>query len=70
MISVRFGKDAAAAVQRFARQDRMTVSQWIRHLVDHEINSPNRYPAVDFRLYPATQTVSSGGATVIEMVKR
>ena len=50
MVPVRFPEDMIAAVKRFASQDGMTVSTWIRRLVAKEIK--RREP-------PATTTTSA-----------
>ena len=69
MFSVRFGADMIARVRQFARQDGMTVSQWIRKLIDRELKNPQRQPAVDMALYPQSQTMASGACRVeIEIV--
>ena len=60
MICVRFSQDMHAAISRFARQDRKTVSRWLRDLVAREMKNPQRSPAVDFSAYPQSQTVASG----------
>lgn len=64
MFSVRFGADMIAQVRQFARQDGMTVSQWIRKLINRELKSPQRQPAVDVTLYPQSQTAASGALTL------
>lgn len=50
MVPVRFPQDMIAVVKRFAGQDGMTVSTWIRHLVAKEIER---------RLPPQTVTASA-----------
>jgi hypothetical protein len=69
MIPVRFAPDVIAAVKRFASQDGVTVSTWIRRLVGREIQrrqppattAASQAPSVqfdyppDFR--PKSQTV-------------
>jgi hypothetical protein len=60
MLAVRFGRDTLAAVRHFARRDGVTISQWIRKLVDKELKNRERQTAVDVSLYPQTQTVASG----------
>ena len=64
MLSVRFGRDVMAAARHFARRDGVTVSQWIRGLIEKELGSPNRQPAVDVSLCPQSQTVASGAPQV------
>jgi hypothetical protein len=51
MVPVRFPQDMIAAIKRFASQDGMTVSTWIRRLVAKEI---------DRRQPPATATGTVG----------
>jgi hypothetical protein len=62
MTSVRFAPDVAATVKRFAREDGMTVSAWVRRLVARELKRPR---PVNFRDYPTSQTVPSGAGTRI-----
>jgi hypothetical protein len=55
MVPVRFPRDMIAAVKRFASQDGMTVSTWIRRLVAKEIE--RRQPPATSTA-PAEQTPS------------
>ena len=67
MLAVRFQPDVIAAVRRFARQDGVTVSRWLRNLVAAELKHPNRQPPVDVSLYPQTQTIASGASCRVEI---
>lgn len=66
MFSVRFPGAMLQAVRQFARKDGVTVSEWIRRLIEREVENPNRAMAVDYRLYPQPQTVVSGGSIQVE----
>jgi len=68
MLAVRFAPSVIAAVRRFAKQDGVTVSQWIRKLVLAEMEKPDRQPPVDFTAYPQTQTVASGTLALTDVV--
>lgn len=58
MVPVRFPREMIAAVKRFASQDGMTVSTWIRRLVAREIE--RRQP-------PATATAPAEAQTAIQL---
>lgn len=69
MVPVRFSQDMIAAVKRFANQDGVTVSTWIRRLVSREIQrrqppqtsaTLGKLPPVqlDYSAPPRSETVS------------
>lgn len=69
MVPVRFSQEMIAAVRRFASQDGVTVSTWIRRLVHREIQrrqppvtspalGPLRDVRLDYSAPPRTETVS------------
>ena len=74
MIPVRFSPDVIAVVKRFASQDGVTVSTWIRRLVGREIQrrqppataAATKAPTVQFEypeaIRPQSETVSHAGS--------
>jgi hypothetical protein len=66
MLSVRFPRELTSSVRYWARRDGVTVSEWIRKLVESEMATPNRQPPVDVSLYPVSKTASSGGHCRVE----
>ena len=63
MVSVRFTPSMIAWVRYFAKKDGLTVSQWLRKLVDREVR--NYHPPVDVSRYPMAVTMSSGADTKV-----
>jgi hypothetical protein len=64
MISVRFPKEMHGAVRRFAKQDRMTVSAWLRKLIEAEMKQPYRAPPMDYTLWGPLPTTASSSCRV------
>lgn len=67
-LTVRFPLATIRAVRAFARQDRLTVSAWMRKLIDAELKNPQRSRAVFVDEWPHSETVSSGQGVRIEWV--
>ncbi|HEX5288294.1 MAG TPA: hypothetical protein VFX25_05455 [Streptosporangiaceae bacterium] len=76
-VPVRFPAEMIAAVRRFATQDGITVSTWIRRLVAKEIERrqppatitlPSEQPGVRIAGRPATATTSSTPAAPLDLV--
>ena len=68
MLTVRFPLAMIRAVRAFARQDHLTVSAWIRKLIDAELKNPQRSRAVFADEWPRSETVSSGQGVRIELL--
>ncbi len=72
MIPVRFSPDMIAAVKRFASQDGVTVSTWIRRLVSRELlrRQPpatavaGKVPSVEFTYPPTLRPQSTTESSV------
>lgn len=59
MLSVRLPRAMFDEVRHFTRRDGVTVSEWMRRLVEAEAASPNRYPPADIARYPQPRTTNS-----------
>ncbi len=80
MIPVRFAPDMIAAVKRFASQDGVTVSTWIRRLVGREIQrrqpsattAASEAPSVQFdyppEITPRSQTVPDTDSELVACI--
>lgn len=60
ILSVRFPGELFGQVRYWARRDGVTTSEWIRKVVQAELDTPNRAMPVDVTLYPQATTASSG----------
>ncbi len=74
MVPVRFPQDMIAAVKRFAGQDGVTVSTWIRWLVAKEIKrreppatTTTSAERVDVRIQGSAAVSSTGPAQVLQL---
>lgn len=62
MLSVRFEPRMRQRVEELASNDKVTVSEWMRRVVERELRMR---VAADFRDYPMTATTASSVTSVV-----